>query len=421
LPTESTRPPDRDWLRAVAREALGDRFAVGFRAFAECRADVRIEFRAGEPPAVIETRRSGVAVASGNANGYGAHRSIDPPPGSARATPELAVEAGLAAADAALAAATSEPGVRVRGVWIASDQHVTIVDRDGRTVRDRRHGTRVALEARLDGAPEARARVDRVEAPGRPIDPVEAVAALVERVRTRRKPDSFDPGPTAAVFASGVGGALVHELIGHALEGDVTDAPLLEEGFGFANPEVRVIDDPRRGRVPWAFDDEGEPARAVGLIDRGRVSGRLFDRDRAASCGQASTGHGRRASYLDAVRPRMGCTFLAAGRDDSEAIVADTARGLFVRRMEAAWADPIAGAAWFRVADADRIVAGRIAAPVRPFLLEVRLEDLRSSLDGVASDVSVDTCIATCVKGGQPLAMSVGAPTIRVGMVRVLQ
>ena len=113
----------------------------------------------------------------------------------------------------------------------------------------------------------------------------------------------------------------------------------------------------------------------------------------------------------------MGCTFLGNGPDNAGAIVRDTAQGIYVRRLETARVDSCSGVACFRVTD--RIRNGRIGAPLLPFLLTVSLDDTLSTLDAVASDLTFDTCVGSCIKDGQPLPTSVGAPTFRIGVVRV--
>src|SRR5262249_33654481 len=151
--------------------------------------------------------------------------------------------------------------------------------------------------------------------------------------------------------------------------------------------------------------------------DADRVAGCLLDRASAAARSTSSTGHGRRATFRDPVRPRMGCTFIHAGDDDPAAIVADTRSGLFVRRMSAGHAAPLRGLASFVVSDADLIEGGRCAAPVEPFVMEVRGPETWSSLDRIGNDLVFDACVGSCVRDGQPLAVSVGAPTIRLGVI----
>ena len=245
-----------------------------------------------------------------------------------------------------------------------------------------------------------------------------------ERAKERRGAVAIDPsrdGPPL-VLAAGLGGVVVHELVGHALEGDATPVGcrLASASGPIASSHLRVVDDPRLCRASWAVDDEGVAPAAVTLLERGRVVGRLLDRASARAAGTASTGHGRRGSYLDPVLPRMGCTFIEPGPSHPLEIVREVIRGVFVRRLVAAHADPVAGRATFIVTDSDRIEDGRITCPLRPFLVELDVLDALSSMDRIGDDLVFDTCVGSCVRAGQPLAVSVGAPTVRIGLVRAI-
>ena len=251
----------------------------------------------------------------------------------------------------------------------------------------------------------------------------DAFSRAFERAETRSSISSApEPGPATAVFAPGVAGIVAHELIGHALEGDVVARSrtwIHASELKASKTPVTVIDDPRRGRGAWTFDDEGVAARQTLLIDGGHAVGMLVDKASAVALGKAPTGHGRRSSYLDSVRPRMGCTFIESGNDDPEEILRGTRRGVFIRRLASGHTDPISGRASFLVSDADRIVDGRLCDPLDVFVLELDGHESWRSIDRVAHDLVFDTCVGSCVRDGQPLAVSVGAPTIRIGVVRV--
>lgn len=420
---ESTDPPELAWIREVAatvRDVPGR--AAPRNGFVERRRDVRVAFGTGRPATVEDRVRAGLSCEiDGVRIRAGLEAESD---GSGVPAPEVDPETGLDLAGEVVRAA-ARAGVRVRGAWIASDQRVAIVDPGREPRRDRRRGARVRLEAWSSSSRNAAVAVgDHVVSDTSAFDADAAVDALAARAAWRARASTIPAGRTVAVFGAGVGGLVVHELVGHALEGDAARAGSRLAALdppSFRDPTVRIVDDPRRARVPWTVDDEGEPARAVPLVERGQVVGRLLDRRLAADAGVAATGHARRASYLDDLRPRMGCTFLAAGPCEPREILDDTARGVLVHRMTAASSDVVEGVAWFRVADADRIESGRVVEPLRPFVLEIRVDDFLDSLDRVASDLAIDRCVAACVKGGQPLAVSVGSPTIRTGVTRVLK
>jgi TldD protein len=117
----------------------------------------------------------------------------------------------------------------------------------------------------------------------------------------------------------------------------------------------------------------------------------------------------------------MGCTFVAAGRWSPEEILYSVADGVYIRRMEAANVDPSSGRATFRVTDSDRIVGGKLDAPLEPHLLVIEGRNALAGMDRVADDLAFDTCVGSCIRDGQALAMSVGAPTICTGRARVVR
>lgn len=307
---------------------------------------------------------------------------------------------------------------------VAFEQDIWVVDPIGELRQDTRRGCRQEVTIRRGGHPNARAVADWADAPGFELPPVRAFEWAFER--SERKQAGLRRaagGTTSAVFAPGVAGLVVHELAGHALEGDVAGLrPTWIQSHGLVSPprEVTVLDDPRRGRGAWALDDEGTPSREVVLVEAGKPAGLLLDLRAAARMGRPSTGHARRASCLDAVRPRMGCTFLAAGTDDPAEVVRETHTGVFIHRMSSGHTDPFEGRASFLVTEADVIENGAIGSPLEPFILELRGNEAWGSIDRIGHDLTFDTCVGSCVRDGQPLAVSVGAPTIRIGVVTVI-
>jgi TldD protein len=181
-----------------------------------------------------------------------------------------------------------------------------------------------------------------------------------------------------------------------------------------------VVDDPHRGRAPWTIDDEGTCPRPIVLIEGGRTTGVLHDLTTARAAGAESTGHGRRGSYLDRVLPRLGCTYVAGGNDDPLSILESTRSGVFLRRIVAANVDPITGAGMFLVTDADAIEQGRLTYPLEPFPIVIDIDESLPSLDAIGDDLAFDRCVGSCVRDGQPVAVSVGAPTIRLGVIKAL-
>ncbi len=313
---------------------------------------------------------------------------------------------------------------RVTGRIVAFRQHARFARPTACVRADRREGCRLRIEVRAGANGRGSIAVgERALRPGRHERIEELAREVAERAIVRLEAKRPPAGETPVVFAPGVGGVLLHELVGHALEGDTilrSASALASHDGPIASREVTVADDPRRGRAPWRIDDEGEEARSVPLVQSGRVVGAVHDSRSARLSGAAPTGHGRRATYQEDVKPRLGCTFLAPGRLAPEEVLEGMSSGIYVRRMEAASADPALGSAMFRVTDADRIHHGHLDAPLGPMLLWVFTMQALASLDRIASDLSFDTCIGSCVRDGQALATSVGAPTFRIGLTKVV-
>ena len=436
---------DKAWndalLRASGRLSEGDELA---HLYYEERADLRIGFEVDGAIEVVPSAQRGMCVRTGGAPprsvflGAPALEDADrlvstalgegagPRPGKPRSRPPES-QAWIAAALAAVQGLCrhaqrrlSRNEVAIRASWVAFRQRVHVA-RPGRGVRDDlRQGARVRLDLRAAGVGATGERALRF--PGHDADLRPLADDVTERLRERRDVAHAKAGPTAVIFAPGTGGILIHEVVGHGLEADT----VLRRGSSFAagatsgTEEVTVVDDPRRGRAAWRWDDEGVESRAVSLVERGRVVTYLSDLTTAGRAGIVASGHGRRSSYRERVLPRMGCTFLAPGRCAPEEIVRETSRGVLVRRMEAATVDPLAGRALFRVTDADAIERGRPRSPLYPFLLEVDLDTGLSSLDRVGDDLEFDRCIGSCLRDGQPLSTSVGAPTCRLGVATVV-
>jgi predicted Zn-dependent protease len=316
-------------------------------------------------------------------------------------------------------AANGRPATSWTASLVSFRQDVWVVRANASMQGETRRGSRLELQVRR-GKNLGWAAADVVLHPNAPQLLQRRFDDALDRLEDRNAGlHRSEPGACAAVFAPGAAGVVAHELIGHALEGDgpgtwlhgMTELP--------CPAKVTVIDDPRRGRGAWHMDDEGTPTGATVLIDGNRVVGCLHDRSSAERLGLEPTGHGRRASYLDPVLPRMGCTYVEAGTDDPADILRTTRSGVFIRRLVAGHTDPTSGRASFTVTDADRIVGGRCAGPIESFVLELEARNAMPAIDHVAHDLAFDTCIGSCVRDGQPLAVSVGAPTIRIGVVMV--
>lgn len=313
-----------------------------------------------------------------------------------------------------------QPRAALRARWVGFVQQVQLARPGQPVITDVRRGSRVRLEARLAHNGGGVVAVGEAVLPS--TSDRETIQRLcrqvARRLEQRREMRALACGTPRLVFAPGVGGVLIHEIVGHALEADVLFDGLswiAGEGQKLAPAGLCVFDDPLRGRGAWRFDDEGAPARPTELLLDGCVAGRLHDGRSARRSGRTSTGHGRRASFRDPVKPRMGCTFVGAGKLEPEDVLEGVHEGTYVRRMEAASVDPCSGHALFRVTDADRIEHGRIGNPLVPHLIAIDAAGALSSLDRIADDLVFDTCIGSCLRDGQALPASVGSPTFRIG------
>jgi predicted Zn-dependent protease len=443
---------DPAWTEALRRALEAPAAPEGCLVFLEDRRDATILLDAGaDGPSVDLSRTCGVAVQAGG--GHAQFRSapsiadvetlLRPDRAGKGATSPPAADRAISASGARLpvegairliedlvgATQKLQPRAEIRAKWVGFDQLVH-VGRSGReVVADRRGGRRVWLQADLTRRGRSARAVAEAVLPPDAGDAVRTFRQLSEgvaaRVEARLAAETPASGERSIVFAPGVGGVLLHETVGHALEADAVlgRASWLagDAARSFRGPrELVVVDDPRRGRASWRVDDEGEPARATALMREGRAVGWLHDRSSARASGKESTGHGRRSSFREAVRPRMGCTFLGAGRADPAEALEGIEDGVYVRRMEAASTDASTGRALFRVTDADRIRHGRIVAPLAPHVVHVDARAALASVDRVANDLTFDVCVGSCVHHGQPLSISVGAPTFRIGLTSVL-
>jgi len=439
--------PRTEWTDALVRAARGlppkDDTA---QIFYEIRDDLRVEIGSDSEVSTVATRLRGARVSRAAPRPWQTFLSAPSPldldglvqgrvtgPGSSRADDSAAGDFGpdatrivvwledLGHRFAALARGT-RPTFAAR--WVGFRQRVYIGRPGGEVVTDLRAGATVRLEVGVAGPSGlGRAAWEAVLRLPEELPQLEdRLRTLLDRAHARLDGRLADPGPTPVVLAPGVGGVLVHELIGHALEADTVlrgASWLGSAGSRIAPEGITIVDDPRRGRGAWKLDDEGVVCRVTPLVDAGRVGACLLDLDSAARCGRPPTGHGRRSSFREAVHPRMGCTFVAPGGLEPEEILLDTPDGIYVRRMRSANTDARSGTARFVVTDADRIDKGQLVHPLQPFILEMRGATALASIDRVGSDLTFDTCIGSCVRDGQPLSTSVGAPTLRIGVATV--
>ena len=232
-------------------------------------------------------------------------------------------------------------------------------------------------------------------------------------------------GPMPVVLGPGWPGILLHEAVGHGLEGDFNRKGLSafsgRIGERVAAPGVTVVDDgsirDRRGSLN--VDDEGNvPGRTV-LIEDGILRGYLQDRLNSTLMKMPATGNGRREGYGSIPLPRMTNTFMLAGQEDPEDIVRSVSRGLYARHFGGGQVDITSGKFVFSATEAYLIEDGRLGAPVVGATLIGNGPDILTKVTRIGHDLKLDEGIGTCQKAGQSVPVGVGLPTILVSEITV--
>ncbi|MBW2240539.1 MAG: metalloprotease TldD [Deltaproteobacteria bacterium] len=232
-------------------------------------------------------------------------------------------------------------------------------------------------------------------------------------------------GTLDIVLGPGWPGILLHEAVGHGLEGDFnrkgTSAFAGRIGERVASPGVTVVDDGtlpgRRGSLN--VDDEGTPTSRTVLIEDGILQGYLHDRMNARLMGHAPTGNGRRESYAHLPMPRMTNTFMLAGEDDPEDIVRSVKNGLYAVTFGGGQVDITNGRFVFSASEAYKIEDGRITQPVKGATLIGNGPEVLTQVSRIGHDLELDRGVGTCGKDGQGVPVGVGLPTIRVDQLTV--
>jgi TldD protein len=227
------------------------------------------------------------------------------------------------------------------------------------------------------------------------------------------------------VLGPGWPGILLHEAIGHGLEGDFNRKGVSafsgRLGQQVASPLVTVVDDGtlpgRRGSLN--VDDEGTPTSRTTLIENGILRGYLQDRLNARLMGLPLTGNGRRESYAHIPMPRMTNTFMLPGEADPEEVIRSVKRGLYAVNFGGGQVDITNGKFVFSASEAYLIEDGRVTRPVKGATLIGNGPDVLMRVSLVGNDLQLDEGVGTCGKDGQSVPVGVGLPTIRVDGITV--
>lgn len=227
-------------------------------------------------------------------------------------------------------------------------------------------------------------------------------------------------GEMTVVCGPGWPGVLLHEAIGHGLEGDFnrkgTSAFSGRIGERVAAPGVTVVDDgsigERRGSL--SIDDEGTPTQSNILIEDGILKGYIQDRLNARLMGVAPTGNGRRESYAHAPMPRMTNTFMLGGNDDPGEILARAKNGIYAKSFGGGQVDITSGKFVFSCTEAYKIQNGKLGAPIKGATLIGDGPSALTRVKAIGNDMALDEGVGICGKGGQSVPAGVGQPTLLI-------
>ena len=232
-------------------------------------------------------------------------------------------------------------------------------------------------------------------------------------------------GETSVVCGPGWPGVLLHEAIGHGLEGDFnrkgSSAFSGRIGERVAAPGVTVVDDgsiaDRRGSL--SIDDEGTPTQCNTLIEDGILKGYMQDRLNARLMGVPATGNGRRESFAHAPMPRMTNTFMLGGKDDPAEILSRVKKGVYAKSFGGGQVDITSGKFVFTCTEAYMIENGRLGAPIKGATLIGDGPSVLTRVSGIGNDMALDEGIGICGKGGQSVPAGVGQPTLLIDRLTV--
>jgi TldD protein len=232
-------------------------------------------------------------------------------------------------------------------------------------------------------------------------------------------------GSMPVVLGPGWPGVLLHEAVGHGLEGDFnrkgTSAFSGRIGEQVASPLCTVVDDGtlpgRRGSLN--IDDEGTPSQNTVLIEQGVLKGYMQDKLNARLTGVQSTGNGRRESYAHLPMPRMTNTYMLPGEHDPEEIISSVKKGLYAVNFGGGQVDITSGRFVFSASEAYLIENGKVTVPVKGATLIGNGPEAMTRISMVGNDLKLDAGVGVCGKEGQSVPVGVGQPTLKLDELTV--
>ncbi|SLN50508.1 TldD/PmbA family protein [Roseisalinus antarcticus] len=321
--------------------------------------------------------------------------------------------------------------VQVSATLAASIQEVAILRPEGGLVTDTRPMSRLNVSViveenglRETGTAGAGGRTGLIGL----IDPAHWQAAAREALRIALVNLTAEPAPAGVmdvVLGPGWPGILLHEAIGHGLEGDFnrkgTSAFAGLMGQRIAAPGVTVLDDgtlpDRRGSI--TVDDEGTPSHRTTLIEDGILVGYMQDRQNGRLSGTGTTGNGRRESYAHIPMPRMTNTYMLSGDSTPADLLTDVQDGIYAVGFGGGQVDITNGKFVFSCTEAYRVRDGKVGAPVKGATLIGDGATALQKIRGIGNDMALDPGIGNCGKNGQWVPVGVGQPSLLIGGLTV--
>ena len=325
-----------------------------------------------------------------------------------------------------------DPKVRQVSVSLAADwQAIEILRGDGSSYRDVRPLVRFSVAVVSSDGKEQGQGSHGLGGRGEPLSYfTEDIWQEAAREALRQSLVSLEAKPAPAgemdvLLGPGWPGILLHEAVGHGLEGDFhrkkTSVFTGMLGARVAAKGITIVDDGtipnRRGSL--SIDDEGTPSRSTTLIEDGILVGLMQDRLNARLMGVSPTGNGRRQSYAHAPMPRMTNTYMLAGTTEPMEIQRSIKRGLYAKSFGGGQVDITSGKFVFSCTEAYLIEEGRITMPVKGATLIGSGADALMRISMVGNDMALDPGIGTCGKQGQGVPVGVGQPSLRIDKLTV--
>ena len=252
-----------------------------------------------------------------------------------------------------------------------------------------------------------------------------AIDSAFQQAKVKLKAKETPAGEQTVVLGPGWPGILLHEAIGHGLEGDFnrkqTSAFYDLVGKRVASDQVTIVDDgtipERRGSL--TIDDEGTPSQNTTLIENGILKGFMQDRLNARLMNKDSTGNGRRQSYSHIPMPRMTNTYMLSGKYDHDELIKSTKKGIYATQFSGGQVDITSGKFVFSASEAYEIINGKIGKPLKGATLIGNGPEILKEVTMVGNNLKLDNGIGTCGKEGQMVPVGVGQPSLKIKKLTV--